>query len=142
MIKNDHQREVTLEWVERFKRNLELAEADTNPATHPKLRQARIDAYRSQIVTFRQELAEYDALKAGGPLDFHALNISELPRLLIRARIAAGISEAEFAQQLDMTEREVHRLEDFEYAEADLDLLERAAAALGIKLTVEPVAIR
>jgi|GEM_PF-7115545 len=39
MIKNDRQREVTLEWVARFARNLELAEGNSDPTVHPKLRQ-------------------------------------------------------------------------------------------------------
>ncbi len=138
MIKNDRQREVTLEWVARFERNLELAEGNSDSTVHPKLRQARIDAYRSQLVTFRQELAEYDTLKASGPLHYSPVDISELPRLLIKARIAAGISEAELGRCIGLSEAEVFRMEDFEYAEAEFYQLEEAATAIGVKLTIEP----
>lgn len=137
MIKNDLQREVTLKRISQFERNLTLAEADNNPDTHPKLRQIRIDSYRSQLVTFRQELAEYDMLKAGGPISFHFSDLTELPRLLIKARIAAGVSEAELAQRLGLSEAKLRKLEDQGYPTADLDELYAVARALNLKLSAD-----
>ncbi len=137
MIKNDRQREITLERISQFEETLAYIEGDSDAVTQPKLHKARRDAYRSQLVSFRQELAEYDALRAGGPISFHLEDLAELPRLLIKARIAAGISEAELGRRLDLTEAQVFRMEDFEYAEADLDQLREVAAALGFRVVAD-----
>jgi len=134
MIKNDRQREVTLLRISQFEQTLADMEADSTTLAQHKLAQAGKDAVRSQLVSFRQELVEYDALRAGGPISFHPEDLAELPRLLIKARIAAGISEEELGGHLGLSEAQVFRMEEFEYAEADLDRLREVAVALGLKV--------
>jgi transcriptional regulator with XRE-family HTH domain len=56
--------------------------------------------------------------------------ISVIPRDLIRARIAAGLSQRELAERLDMPEQQIQRYEAREYESVSLALIFEVAKVL------------
>src|SRR5439155_21966216 len=94
MIKNERQYRITRAQAHRFDqalRQLSIPSARVN-GLHTVLRKAQEDALRSQLEDLREQLAEYDALRSGQRKVLEAQSFAELPRALIRARIAAGLS--------------------------------------------------
>ena len=56
----------------------------------------------SQLAVLESELAEYDSLKAGNCELVEVQSLTELPETLIKARIAAGLSQRELANRLGL----------------------------------------
>lgn len=82
------------------------------------------------------ELAEYGALQAGNIGGWIVDDLAALPDMLIRARIASGLTQQQLAQRLDFPEAALERYEDGWYTSAGLDVLVRAAApGLEVRLT-------
>ena len=101
---------------------------------HPRLRQAEQDAIRSQIEDLRAQLAEYDALRTRKRPVLSLQSFEELPRALIQARIAAGLSQKELAQRLGLKEQQIQRYEATDYASASLARVNAVIRALGLKV--------
>jgi len=60
MIENDHQKKITSDWSARFESSVAKIRAAPLGDGSPILRRAEIDALESQILTFKEELAEYE----------------------------------------------------------------------------------
>src|SRR5688572_11270393 len=131
MIKNERQYRITKSQADQFERNLaEMRRApadDTQP--DPIIRQAMEDAMESQLSTLRRELGEYEALRSGEGTVLELTSLEELPRALIRARIASGLSQKQLAERLGLKEQQIQRYEATEYAAASLDRLREISQA-------------
>ncbi|MHB8320387.1 MAG: helix-turn-helix domain-containing protein [Acidimicrobiales bacterium] len=55
-----------------------------------------------------------------------------MPRLLVRARIRAGLSQRLLAERLGLKEQQIQRYESSDYASASLSRLRQVAAAVGL----------
>jgi transcriptional regulator with XRE-family HTH domain len=100
--------------------------------------QALRSALLAQLSDLDTELVEYERLRAGhspGIVEIEALD--ELPRKLIQARIAAGMTQRELADRLGLREQQIQRYEAEEYAGAGLSRIHDVMAALGISLNAE-----
>jgi HTH-type transcriptional regulator/antitoxin HigA len=64
------------------------------------LKQAEIDGLKSQIADIEAELTEYDLLKSGQVSFSKTYALEELPRVLVQARIASGMSQTDLAEKL------------------------------------------
>ena len=94
MIENKKQYHVTKKRIPQFEESLASLLATPRPGTLPaRLQLAMREGIESQWADLRQELAEYEALKAQqiSALELHSL--SELPDLLIKARISRSREE-------------------------------------------------
>jgi HTH-type transcriptional regulator/antitoxin HigA len=60
--------------------------------------------------------------------------LEELPKALIQARIAGGLSQEELAAKLDLKPQQVQRYEATEYQSASLERVTEVARVLGVKL--------
>jgi HTH-type transcriptional regulator/antitoxin HigA len=80
------------------------------------------------------ELTEYEALQSGARREVAAEGLGALPDLLVQARIAAGLTQRQLAEQLGVAEEAVQRDEAGGYARAGLDRLARVAETLGVRL--------
>jgi ribosome-binding protein aMBF1 (putative translation factor) len=78
---------------------------------HPRTRQALRDQYESQFEELRDQLAEYEALRRGDVLLLELDSLAELPDALIRARVAAGLTQAELARRLGLKKQQLQRHE-------------------------------
>ena len=113
MIKNERQYKITRAQAARFDEALREAEVDEggDEATHPLLLKARKDALKSQLDELVGDLREYEALKRG-QFQFDRLNdVIELPEILIKARIARGLSQRELAERMGLKEQQIQRYE-------------------------------
>jgi ribosome-binding protein aMBF1 (putative translation factor) len=132
MIKNERQYRLTKAEAERFELAIAAAEVRTDgPA---KLRKLELDALRSQLDELNEQIAEYDALRSGSVRVLHLDDLGELPAALVKARIAAGLSQKDLADRLGMREQQVQRYEATDYAGASLARLRRVMQALGLKV--------
>ena len=134
MIKNERQYRITRAQAERFAQALRECEGRRSEPTevHPLLLKAREDALRSQLSDLESDLREYEALRAG-EFEFDDLKtITELPRMLIKARIARGLSQRDLADRLGLKEQQIQRYEASDYESASLARIRNVVDALGV----------
>lgn len=134
MIKNERQYRLTRSQLERFRGVLdELRERPVAKAEELR-RQVELAAVDAQVRELTAELKEYDNLRTGkaeiGPLD----SLDDLPRLLIRARIASGLTQRDLAERLGMPEQQVQRYEANDWSTASLARLREVAKVLGVAI--------
>ena len=132
MIKNERQYRITRAQAERFERSLEELqqgnEEDEN--LHPLIAKAREDAIRSQLSDLRSELREYEALKAG-KFELDQLGVvSGLPAMLIKARIARGMSQRDLAERIGLKEQQIQRYEATDYASVSFSRIKDIVSGL------------
>ena len=136
MIKNERQYLITQAQAKKFEEA--LAQFDKNldkrEKVHPLLWKAQRDALQSQLSELREELEEYEALKSGQQAVLELNSLEELPSALIKARIAAGLSQKELAERLDLKEQQIQRYEATEYASVSFTRILEVIQALGIKV--------
>ena len=132
MIKNERQYRITKAQAAKLEAALESfsAQSADDRKTHPRLIKAQADALRSQLESLRGELREYEDIKAGEipPPDLSYITV--VPQDLIRARIAAGLSQKELAERLGMPEQQIQRYEATEYESVSLARIMEIAKAL------------
>ena len=130
MIRNERQYRITRAQLDEFERKLKLmAEAPADARIHPRIRQAQLDAIRSQEQELREELTAYEALRDKRSKVIELSSLDELPSALIQARIASGLTQRELADRLGMKEQQLQRYEATDYAGASLDRIRQVVAA-------------
>ena len=135
MIKNEREYKITRAQAEEFESALaSLAERHPADDVHPRILDIEAAALRSQLEDLRRELEEYESLKAGDQRVLPIEALEELPRALIQARIAAGISQEELGERLGLPKQAIQRYEATDYASANLTRLKEIAAALGVNV--------
>ncbi|HEY9605476.1 MAG TPA: helix-turn-helix transcriptional regulator [Allocoleopsis sp.] len=139
MILNDLEYQVTKERIEGFERALALLNASDNDLkkTNPIMWQLNVDGVQSLLDDFTSQMQEYEALinrDESEPIVFEIDSLSQLPRVLIQARIAAKISQKELAERLGIEESLLQRYEDREYESATLMQLIEISEVLGISI--------
>jgi HTH-type transcriptional regulator/antitoxin HigA len=110
-----------------------LAVARARASGQAWLKQAEIDALKSQIADIEAELAEYDLVKSGQVSFSKTYALEELPRVLVQARIASGLSQTDLAEKLGMKPQQVQRYEASDYMGASLGRLIEISKTLGVK---------
>lgn len=134
MIKNDRQFRITKAQVARFEGALKELAASPRKDLHPALRKAEADALKSQLHDLRKEMEEYNALKSGKRKTVALASLDELPRTLIRARIAAGLTQEELAAKLGLKPQQIQRYEATDYHSASMQRMSEVLRALGVRL--------
>ena len=132
MIKNERQYRVTKSQALRFSDALETLRQTPKESNHlhPVLVKAQEEALSSQIADLQSELEEYESLKRGEfQLDSLKL-IANMPAILIKARIAQGLSQRELAARTGLKEQQIQRYEATDYASASLSRLREIANAI------------
>ncbi len=134
MIKNERQYRITKAQAARFAKALGALSQRTNADSglHPLVAKAQEDAVKSQLEELETELREYESLKAGEfQLDSLKL-VAELPSILIKARIAQGMSQRELAERIGLKEQQIQRYEATDYASASLARIRQVVSAFGM----------
>ncbi len=139
MLVNDLQYQTTKERLEGFKRALAMLRAPDNELKKKKpfMWQLNIDALLSMIDDFTEQMRDYEELinrDESQPIVFEIDSIEELPRALIKARIASKISQQEMADKLGISEKQFQQYEDYEYEQAPLNQLLEVGHILAIKI--------
>jgi ribosome-binding protein aMBF1 (putative translation factor) len=133
MITNERQYRITKEEAQKFAIALDEEERSATQLT-PLLRTAMREALESQSQELREELAEYDAVRQGKVRVIELASLRDLPEALIRARLAAGLTQKSLAERLNLKEQQVQRYEATRYAGVRWERLQAVADALGVEL--------
>jgi transcriptional regulator with XRE-family HTH domain len=133
LLKSDDQRQKTIKRIEGLKIQIERvrqkhgAERGRNFAT----------ITQRHIRELGEQVNAYDRLKQEGPGAFRPQDVSEIGTYLIRARVASGMTQAELAKRLDVSQPMVHKHEIAEYQGASIHTLAEVAKALNVSLDIE-----
>jgi ribosome-binding protein aMBF1 (putative translation factor) len=135
VIKNEREYRITTAQANKFEQALSQLDTSQAPAgLHPLIQRAQWDALQSQLDELREQIAEYESLKSGQQAVISLNSLEELPRALIRARIAAGLTQRELAERMGLKEQQIQRYEATEYASADFARINEVARALGLQV--------
>lgn len=140
MIRNARQYRITHAQAMKLEQALAQVTAGAPTSTrHPRLLQAEREALASQLADLQEQLTAYDALRTRTRPVLRLQSFDELPRALIQARIATGMSQKELAKKLGLKEQQVQRYEATDYASASLTRVSEVIRALGLKVREEIV---
>lgn len=137
MITNERQYRITKAEAAKFKQVIQTFDKYALSDQPSMLRQAQRDALESQYQSLRDELAEYEVLKAGRVSVLKANSLAELPLLLIKARIANNLTQQALADKLGLKPQQIQRYESEHYVSASLERLIEVAAALNLEIKEE-----
>lgn len=137
MIKNERQYRITKAQANTFTKSLQNLQAvDPVERQRDPLRfQLQEAAVRSQLDDLITALKEYEALRAN-PGRIEA-DLDSLPRSLIQARIAAGLSHQELAARLGLKEQQIQRYEATDYEGVSIDRIREVFHAIGVQVRNE-----
>jgi ribosome-binding protein aMBF1 (putative translation factor) len=135
VIKNERQYRITQAHVAKFRATLnELATAPRPKNIHPKLWEAQKAGVQSQLRDLEAELHGYESLKSGGPKTVELDSLDALPKVLIQARIAAGLTQRELAARLGVKPQQIQRYEASDYQTASFARLLEIAHVLNLRV--------
>jgi HTH-type transcriptional regulator/antitoxin HigA len=132
MIFSDRQLSISKAALEKLKAALNVTGANA-AGDASWLNALSVNALRSQISDVDSEITEYELLKSGQVALAKTCSLSELPRVLVQARIAQGLSQSDLAERLDMKPQQIQRYEATNYQSASLARLIEVAGILGVK---------
>ncbi len=135
MIKNERQYKITKANARKFREALSSPEVQSEDnAIDPIIVNATQNAIRSQIEELESQIQEYEELKTGRVRIVEADSLGTLSRTLIKARIAAGLTQQDLATKLDLKPQQIQRYEESDYQTASLSRLIDVADAIGLHI--------
>jgi ribosome-binding protein aMBF1 (putative translation factor) len=135
MIKNEKQYRITKAQARRFEEALaELARQERPSNITPRLWQAQYDAAESQLQELQEEIDAYERLHMGRTKELVLEAVEDLPKTLIRARIASGMTQEGLAQRLGLKTQQIQRYEATEYQSASFARIRKVVQALGLRM--------
>jgi transcriptional regulator with XRE-family HTH domain len=123
MIKTDRQLKHTVREIGRFE---EAAESHVDGPSR--------DALLSVLDDLRQSVAEYEALKRGDLSKAKSTSVYGLPEVIIKTRIARGLSQSDLAEMLGAKPQQVQRWEADDYESINSARLLEIADILGVRM--------
>ena len=139
MITNDVQYRTAKTQADRLNRLVDELVKRPIPSDDGELRRKlEVATVEGQLGELRAQLTEYDALREGRVAVGELSSLDDLPRLLVRSRIAAGLSQRSLAERLGLKEQQIQRYESSDYASASLSRLRQVADAVGLADTQLP----
>ena len=140
MIKNEKQYRITKAQVRRFRDALAGLAGQKRPANvGARLWEAQREAARSQMEELQKQVETYERLTAGRTKVVVLQAVEDLPKALIRARIAAGMTQEGLARRLGVKPQQVQRYESTDYESASFARILKVVQALGLTM---PRAVR
>ncbi len=133
MVTNDQEYRVTGERIDGLTKA--LAEIEAGSATlDPHALECQRNAHHRLIGDLRNQLKEYDELCSGAVTQIRALTLDDLPRALVKARLARRLSVEQLAQRLGWKASLLARYEETEYESAKWPQLVSVADALSVRV--------
>jgi len=135
MIKNEKQYRITKAQARRFEEALtELARQERPASITPRLWQAQRDAAESQLQELQEQIDAYERLHLGKSKELVLEAVEDLPKTLIRARIASGMTQEGLAHRLGVKTQQIQRYEATEYESASFARVLKVVQALGLRM--------
>jgi len=138
MITNERQYRITKARADEFAHALHamnLKERDRQ--VDPIIYAAELEGLASQLEDLRTDLLEYEVIKSGKLQSFEVTRFDELPGVLIKARIAQGLSQKKLAERLGLKEQQLQRYEATNYSSASVERIGQVIDALDLKVHKE-----
>jgi len=132
MIYNERQYKITAKQMKNIKEALDSLDVLSEPVW---LAKAQMEALESQISDLQSQITEYNLIKQGKIRYTDCSDLSSLPKILIRARIAKGYSQKDLAGKLGMTMQQIQRYEASYYMGASLSKLIEISKILEISIS-------
>jgi transcriptional regulator with XRE-family HTH domain/Zn-dependent peptidase ImmA (M78 family) len=131
MIATDTQYNVTARKLSKLQHTLDVLAKrdDSNPFALAQRRSLEELSKALQI-----ELTEYDGLKSGRFSELTVETLADLPRALIKARIARGLNQSQLAELIGVRPQQVQRWENDEYSNVGFAALKAIADALNLEV--------
>jgi DNA-binding XRE family transcriptional regulator len=138
MIKNEKEYKFTQELVGEFQKSLAAIERDEARKTNdPDGWELMRGSLQCQLDKLKAEVTEYEKLISHDchlPIILKLDDIDDLPQILIKARMAAKLSQQELAKLAGLTEEQIERYEDNDYEDASFLDVKFVIDALDIKI--------
>ncbi|MEO8211092.1 MAG: helix-turn-helix domain-containing protein, partial [bacterium] len=127
------------EEIENFQEALDNFSTDSLVVEniHPKILKAQKNAISFKLRELLEEVKKYEDLKDGKIIITEVRDLKELPIVLIKARIANGLTQAELAENLGLKEQQIQRYESEKYETASLRTLYKVAETLKISINAD-----
>ncbi len=111
MITNERQYKITKAALDKLQESIKAVDLEKGRAagSGEKLAKLQLDALESESEVLSDQLREYEALKSGAIADFRTESLDELPTLLVKARIAKGMSQRQLAERIGLKEQQIQR---------------------------------
>src|SRR5258707_1181706 len=132
MITNERQLQIARGDIERFEPALSGGLAE--PGIHPAILKAQREAFSAQLEELRRDVAAYVELRKGHVRTFELDSLADLPKVLISARIASGMTQRELAERLSLKEQQIQRYETQNYDGASFARIADVADAIGVNV--------
>ncbi|GAB59012.1 XRE family transcriptional regulator [Rheinheimera nanhaiensis] len=132
MIYNDQQLRVTSGQLVELKKSLESIEASSSADVFTQI---QLSAISSQIYDLQKQIDDYNSLLTSGPLKVNCSDLSELPFVLVKCRIANFISQKELAERVGLSELDIIRFENSKYSGVDQNTLMDISKIVGVTIS-------
>jgi predicted XRE-type DNA-binding protein len=137
MIKNEKQYEYSQECAKKFEHSINMLDQDEAfKQKDPDGWQLSRDVKQSHLMALQAEITEYERLincDKSQPIKIEVESFNKLPDALIKARIAAKMSQNELADLLGIEQQRVQQYEDTDYQCASFVEILEVSAALGVE---------
>jgi transcriptional regulator with XRE-family HTH domain len=137
MIKDELEYKFSKEWVEKFNKTIAAMERDEEAKRKDFLRwESGRSVIQCHLNQLHEEIAEYERLincDKSEPIEIVVENFNKLSEALIKARMAAKMSEEELAEILDIDPERIKDYEKKKYQNASLTEILDISLALGLE---------
>jgi HTH-type transcriptional regulator / antitoxin HipB len=134
VIQNERQYKITQTKLREFEQELAAIEPE-NSDLHPRQVIGWTNSYNLTIRKLKQEIEEYEQLKSGKVTNFPINSLQDLPLVMIKARIAAGMTQKELAEKIGVQEQQIQRYEANNYRAVGFDRLQEVMSALDVTVS-------
>ena len=134
MIGNEHQYRVSREQLARLQQA--RAGYEVSPHADALTQAALLASVDTLIGDVETEIADYERLVAGDIAALTGHELTDIAEILVKARVAAGLSQGELARRLKVSTQAVNRDEAGGYRRASLERLARVAEVLGLQAEI------
>lgn len=132
MILNEVQYKVTQAKLKDLEKDLTMP---PSTALHPRQILSRTNSLNILIDTLNKEMVAYNNLKNGMISEFSIDSIQELPIVIIKARIARGMTQKDLAEKIGIQEEQIQRHEAHEYYGVGINILQEIMSILEINFS-------
>src|SRR5260370_11206034 len=135
IITNERQYKITKTQIERLQDEITaIREQHARQPLDPLMMKLQEDSHKSLMDDLRSQVRDYEKLRGGALTKLRVTSFLDLPKLLIRARIARGWTQRDLAQSLNLHEQKIQQYEADEYASATFKRCYEVLEALGIEV--------
>lgn len=135
MIYSDKQYTRSKRLLRDLRDGRDLTKSQNDSRKQEWVRTAELGAIEAQIAKIEKEVSHYEELKEGRVTYSTSDSLQELPRILVEARIAQGLSQSVLGRLLSVKPQQIQRYEATDYMGASLSRLIEIASVLGVQIT-------